>query len=138
MTFIDAETTIYNIVKEALLEKYPDIVNDYRYLTKAPNTSAEFPFILLSQIDSHEPSNKMDSSLETKFVDVTIQVDIYSTKDAGKSECKKYLAVVDTAMRNIAFRRQSLVPNYQGTNNSITRYTATYRGMTDGSTFYSV
>lgn len=138
MTYIDPETTIYNLVKDACITVDSKIDSELRVLSKPPTTTAKYPFVLVYMIDSHEPSDLRDSSQEQKFADVIFQVDVYSVKGGGKTECKKFMKVIDPVFRQLNFRKQAQVVSFEGTKGEMTHYTTTYRGLSDGDTFYSV
>ena len=130
---IDKENEIYTILRNAIIEKYPNASVSSVYLRTPPH----FPYVSVIQTDSYEPNKYVDSSNKELFTTMVFQIDVYSDDDARKKTiCKGIMQTIDTTLRAMNFRREvlSAVPNMA--DSTIYRLTARYKVLADENGFY--
>ncbi len=131
---IDKENEIYTKVRNAVLAKYENASVSSVYVA----SPASFPHVSVIQMDSKEPTEYRDSSLEEKFVSSTFQIDVYSNdKTKAKSQCKAIVSLIDDTLRRCNLRRESLVPVPNLNDATIYRITIRYSMLADKNYFYS-
>ena len=131
---LDKENEIYTKVRNAVLAKYENASVASVYVA----SPASFPHVSVIQIDSYEPTQFRDSSLEQKFVASTYQIDVYSNdKTKAKSQCKAIVGLIDDTLRRCNLVRESLVPVPNLNDATIYRMTIRYKMTADKKYFYS-
>lgn len=103
-----------------------------------PSDKSKFPYVAIALTDAPETAVMADNTLEEKGVDLTYQIDTYSNKTGGNgsNETEELMEVVVSAMKSLNFRCTVSTPMPKLSNNSISRYTATFIGRFDGKGFY--
>lgn len=130
---IDKENEIYTAIRNAVKKEYPDVLLSSSYI----RSPASFPYVSVIQTDSYEPKKYIDSSGEELFTSLAFQIDIYSDDESRKkSICKQIMQTIDTTLKKMNFRRESLsaVPNMADA--TIYRLTARYTVIASDGCFY--
>lgn len=130
---IDKENEIYTAIRNAVKKEYPDAILSSSYI----RSPASFPYVSVIQTDSYEPKKYIDSSGEELFTSLAFQIDVYSDDESRKkSICKQIMQTIDTALKKMNFRRESLsaVPNMADA--TIYRLTARYTVIASEDSFY--
>lgn len=130
---IDKENEVFTRVRERILEAFPDASVDSSY---QPVPSG-FPHVSIYQSDAFVPSDKVDSSVLSKYLSMTFMVQVYSNKEKGrKQECKKLMSIIVDTMEWMNFRMIVLTPVPNLNDSSIYRLSAQFEGMADADGFY--
>ena len=133
---IDVEAEVYDPIAKALRQQFPGINVVSEPLTSLPK---KFPCVALVEMDNYSPKEKIDSSGEEKFSNLTWHLTVYSDK-AGtkKSECRKIFGFVDSLMFGKGFTRESGTPEVPINSNSIYWMSSRYVAQTDGEYLYRI
>lgn len=129
---IDPENEVYTRVINAVLAEMPDVKHSSTWVS----SPAEFPFVSLTLLDSHDLGTTWDSGGMAVGV-FTFHVNVYSKKVSGaRQECKRIIALIDDEFSNMNARRESMtsLPNIEDA--TIYRMSASYIVATDGKYFY--
>ena len=81
---IHVETEIFDIMANAIADEYPDayVVGEY---VKAP---ARFPCVSIVEFDNRAYDKTQSSGSLENHASLTYEINVYSNKTSGKSECK--------------------------------------------------
>ena len=123
---IDIESQIFDIVANAVREKYPDayVVGEY---VKSPS---RFPSVSIVEIDNTAYDKTQSSGSLENHASVTYEVNIYSNKTSGKkSECKAIASLIDDEFATLGFSRTMLQPIPNVDDATIYRMTGRYMGV---------
>lgn len=108
LTINDIENEVFTSIAHDLMIEFPNSYVTGELLSATPT---RFPCVALVEMDNYEPKSKVDSSGIEVYSNITYQLTVYSNKTSGKkSECKKVFQFVDTRMRELGFRRESITP----------------------------
>jgi len=124
---IDVENLVIDTVSKALKAstQFADtlLVSDY---TDIPSS---FPCVSIIEADNYTYSRTQDNDLKEHQTNVMYEINVYSNKKSGsKTEAKKIMEIVDTALQNIKFTRtiKQPIPNNDKT---IYRIVARYEAV---------
>ena len=123
---VNVENEIFEIVANAVREKYPDayIVGEYVL------SPARFPSVSIVEIDNTAYDRTQSSGSLENHANVTYEVNIYSNKTSGKkSECKEIASLIDDEFATLGFSRTMLQPIPNVDDATIYRMTGRYRGV---------
>ena len=121
---VDIEKTVFNEVYDAVTAEYAnaDIATHY------VNRPSSFPHVQLYEESSTTSRSGMNLTGMECFSNLVYHFEIFDNDldGKGKETCKAILAIIDTVMRRLGFRRTycSPVPNYDDA--SIYRYVVRY------------
>ena len=123
---IDCEDELFREVSTALRQQFPGL-----YITGATIRAApRFPCVSIVQRGNQVWRNGRDSTHIENFVEVMVEVEIYSNKTEGKkAECKTLAAAVDAILATKGFTRIMLEPLPNLADDSIYRMTGRYRAI---------
>lgn len=120
---INIESMVFTAVYKAVMEKFPKA-----YVTgESENAPSAFPCVSVVEVDNYTYTRSQDDSMQEHHANLTYEVNVYSNLgDKNKEEAKSIMSVVDEAMQNMKFTRQSMMitPNLDRTKY---RLTARYR-----------
>lgn len=129
----DIESQIYTPIATALRTAFPGINVSGEYV----NAPSAFPHVSIVEQDNYTSEGHQDSSNTEKYSTLMYEVNVYSDKTAGKkSQCKSILALIDSMLYGMNFKRISRTPVPNMENATIYRLVARYRAETDGTTLY--
>lgn len=93
---------------------------------------SEFPFVTLAVIDNSVYERFIDSARIENAADITVEVNVYSNKTAGKKEeCKKIMREIDSVLSALNLTRTMCQPTPNLEDATIYRMTARYRAVVD-------
>lgn len=122
---IDIENYLFTQVKNRL----PKSVNCGAEYTKQ---QSNFPFLTLSVIDNSVLERFIDSARLENAAEITVEVNVFSNKAAGKKEeCKKIMRETDTVLSDLNLTRTMCQPMPNLQDATIYRMTARYRAVVD-------
>lgn len=122
---IDIENYLFTQVKNSL----PKSVNCGAEYTKQ---QSNFPFLTLSVIDNSVLERFIDSACLENAAEITVEVNVFSNKSAGKKEeCKKIMRETDTVLSDLNLTRTMCQPMPNLQDATIYRMTARYRAVVD-------
>ena len=102
---IDIESLVFDTVFNGMRNVYSSLNITSGYVEE----NAVFPCVVVHEI-GNEPYQRTDTDdCAENYTRVTYQIDVYSDKaNTARSECKKLLALADSIMQNMKFRRQRM------------------------------
>lgn len=125
---IDIEAKVFNTAYTAVSAIYSGID-----MSSIPVESpAAFPHVSLYEMGNrnYDEGDTLDGGIEN-YARLAYQADVFSNKkDTAKSECKGIVEVLDTAMREMGFRRTLSTPT-PNIDRSIYRYTLRYEAVVE-------
>lgn len=116
---IDIESEVYNAVRTAILEKYPNCYVADAVLATPPS----YPCVYLIESDNSVYKKTVDSGSNENHVSVMYSLEVYSNKVGGtkkgkvipgkKAECKAIAKIADEILLGLGFERTMLnqIPN---------------------------
>lgn len=129
---IDPEFEVYTRVINAVIAEKPEVKHSSNWM----RTPAEFPFVSLTLLDSHDLGSTWDSGGLAVGV-YTFHVNVYSNKVSGaRQECKAIMALIDDEFTRMNGRRESMTSLPSTEDATIYRMSASYILATDGKYFY--
>lgn len=108
---IDVENLVIDTVSKAIKASAYQITNVSSEYTDTPSS---FPFVSIVEADNYTYRKTQDDDLKEHHTNVMYEVNVYSNKTNGKkTEAKKIMEIVDTALQNIKFTRtvKQEIPN---------------------------
>lgn len=124
---IDIENYLFTQVKNRL-PKFVHCGAEYR------EQQSEFPFLTLSVMDNSVLERFIDSARVENAAEITVEVNVYSNKSAGKKEeCKKIMREADAVLSELHLTRTMCQPVPNLLDATIYRMTARYRAVVDTS-----
>ena len=109
---IDIENEVFTEVATALRTPFPSIYVTGEYVKSPPS----FPCVMIVEADNAAYRRTQTQDCMENHALVMYEVDVFSTKTAGKkSECKAIMKVIDDVMCGLGFNRSFLntIPNYE-------------------------
>lgn len=93
---------------------------------------SRFPFVTLEVIDNSIYERFIDSARIENAADITVEVNVYSNKTAGKKEeCKKLMWEINSTLSALNLTRTMCQPTPNLEDATIYRMTARYRAVVD-------
>ena len=129
---IDIDAKVMTVVRNAVSESHNKCFVSGEYL----RSDSKLPAVTVIEQSNIVPTRAIDSSAIETYATVMYQVDVYSADSTSKkTEARKILNTVDTAMAGMGFRRIYCQPTPNMNNATIFRITARYLGsvLRDGS-----
>ena len=121
---IDIENQIYTMVRNAILEKYPQAVITSYYVRKP----AGFPAISFEKSDSYSDTETRDSGSNENYAVEMYEINIYSNDQSNKkSICKDIAQIVDDVLTPRNFNRTMLQPIPNELDSTVYRITGRYQ-----------
>ena len=125
---IDVQNEIFTAVATAVRARYSDAMVTGEY-TRSPS---KFPAVTLDEIENVTVPALVDSSDQENYCGLTYRLQVFSNKTAGKkAEARAILAVADTVMRGLGFRRTTYTTTPEIYDSTIYSITATYEAIVD-------
>ena len=104
---ITIEDELFTLLATALRETYPDIYVANEYVPKPTH----FPAVFIEEIDNTTKASTVESGLHERFADVTLRVEVFSSRHIGKrAEAKAIAKFIDDMLISRNFMRRSLTP----------------------------
>ena len=123
---IDVENLVIDTVSKAIKASAYQNTNVSSEYTDTPSS---FPFVSIVEADNYTYRKTQDDDLKEHHTNVMYEINVYSNKTNGKkTEAKKIMEIVDTALQNIKFTRtvKQEIPNKD---NTIYRIIARYEAV---------
>lgn len=99
---IDVENLVIDTISKAVKATYPNATIESVYT----NSPSSFPFVSVIEADNYTYRRTQDDDLKEHHTNVMYEINVYSNKTNGKkTEAKKILELVDSALQNIKFTR---------------------------------
>lgn len=122
---IDIENFLFTSMKNSL----PKAVKCGATYSKQQSS---FPFVTLAVIDNSVYDRFIDSARVENAADITVEINVYSNKTAGKKEeCKKIIQAIDNTLSDLNLTRTMCQPAPNLEDATIYRITARYRAVVD-------
>ncbi len=122
---IDIENTIFNIIKDALIQKYPNIVVLGEYVRKVP----KFPCVFIIELNNSVIKSYQDDKGVERYANVSYQVDVFTSGQGKKQQSKNIMNVINEEMANLLFTRDFLQYLTNLENDQLCRLTARYQAI---------
>lgn len=124
---IDVENLVIDTVSKAI--KADSTYANTEVSSEYTDTPASFPFVSVIEEDNSTYQKTQDNDLKEHHTKVMYEVNVFSNKTVGKkTEAKKIMEIVDSALQNIKFTRtfKNAIPNKDKT---IYRIVARYEAV---------
>lgn len=129
----DCEDFIYNRVRKAVLEKYPNAHMSSEYVS----SPAGFPFVTLWAHDSTPKQGSQTNGAQEAVTTQHFTVNVYSNLRTGKkSQAKTIMQLIDTELYKLNCLRTSYLPVPNMLDTTLYRLVATYSVDFDGANLY--
>ena len=131
---IDIYDEVYSAVAKELRDKFSGIFVTGDEETFPPK---KLPCVAIIYADNYFSRDRKDSSLTEKYSNITLDVRVYSSREAGKRKQARDIAqVADQALFRLNFTRDSFAPQTSLANGTIFWTAARYIAETDGKNIY--
>ena len=130
----DIYDEVYTAVAEELRKQFPGIFVTGDEETFPPK---KLPCAAIVYADNYFSRSRKDSSLVEKYSNITLNVRVYTGREAGKRKQARDIAkVADEVLFRLNFTRDSFAPQTPLANGTIFWTAARYIAETDGTNIY--